>query len=81
MKNCILALLLVLFLGACSYAQKDVDGNIVAPNFQDGTWSSCTYTSPKGRVLTPPPVQLGGAPLAWMEPDGTSIDCKLIPKV
>ena len=60
------------FLAACA-GGLDV-------NFKDGTWSSCTYSDSKGRVITPPPIQLGGAPMEWTEPDGTSVKCVPIPK-
>lgn len=74
MKKFILLFLFTLLIGACGYAQRDVDGNIVAPNFQDSTWSSCTY-SKDGRSFTPPPVQMGGAPMGYAEEDGTKVMC------
>ena len=47
-------------------------------NFQDGTWSACTYSKPDGTTFTGP-LQLGGAPLAFTKPDGTKVECVLIP--
>ena len=73
--------ILLLTQGCTGYLQKDKDGNYIPPNFQDGTWSSCTYSSKNGRVVTVPPVQLRGAPMEWTEPDGTSVKCKSILKL
>ena len=74
-----LIVLLIALLPACP-APPFMGGG--APlNFQDGTWSTCTYKSPEGRTITPPPVQLGGAPMEWTEPDGTSVKCVPMPKV
>ena len=68
--------ILVLLLSGCmGYVQRDSDGNLIPPNFQDGTWSTCTYTSKDGAKTTPPPVQLFGAPLERTEPDGTGVKC------
>jgi len=67
--------LLSLMLSSCGYVERDVDGNIVPPDFYDGTWSSCTYTNPDGRVVTPPPVRMPGVLMEWTEPDGTSVKC------
>ena len=47
-------------------------------NFQDGTWSTCTYSKPDGTKFTAP-LQLGGAPLEFSQPDGTSVKCSMIP--
>lgn len=47
-------------------------------NFQDGSWSACTYSKPDGTTFTGP-LQLGGAPLAFMKPDGTKAECVPIP--
>ena len=51
-----------------------------AMNFNDGTWSNCTYTKPDGTFYKAP-VQLGGVPVGHGQPDGTKIDCEPIPKV
>lgn len=76
----IILILLFLFLTSCGYVQRDADGNVIPPNFQDGTWSSCTYTAKSGAKTTPPPVQLGGAPMEHTEADGTGVKCTPIPK-
>ena len=76
MKKILIALFLSLFIvSACGYAQRDIDGNIIMPDFYDGTWSSCTYIDKHGGRTTPPPVQLGGAPMERTEPDGSGIKC------
>ena len=67
----ILSLSLVLFFG-CSMLGVDV-------NLKDGTWSNCTYTGPDGRVVKTP-LQIGGQPIGWTEPDGTKVECIPIPK-
>lgn len=64
MKNIFLMFVLAFTVTACA---------VTPINFNDGTWSDCTY-SKDGRVVTGP-VQLGGAPLEWTEPDGTSVKC------
>lgn len=56
-------------LGACAGG---------ALNFNDGTWSSCTYTKPDG-TFTTIPVQLSGMPVGHGQPDGTKIECVPIP--
>ncbi len=66
MKN-IFALFVLAFLMACAGMAGPMD-------YKDGTWSTCTY-SKDGRVITPPPMQMGGAPMEWTEPDGTSVKC------
>ena len=81
MRSILLIIFLLFFSGCAGYMQKDADGNYVAPNFQDGTWSSCTWTSKDGARTTPPPVQLGGAPMERTEADGTGVKCVGIPKV
>ena len=53
-------------------------GTMTGINFQDGTWSSCTYSKPDGTKFTGP-LQLGGAPLAFNKPDGTKVECVPIP--
>lgn len=53
---------------------------IPMPDFQDGTWSSCTYSKPNGTSFTGP-LQLGGAPLVFTKPNGTKVECVPIPKV
>lgn len=70
--------LLFALLPAC--ASVPFMGGGAPVNFEDGTWSTCTYKDPSGRVVTPPPIQLGNAPMEWTEPDGTSVKCKGIPK-
>lgn len=57
----------------CAY----LPGGEKAPNYQDGTWSNCTYTSPNGRVIEAP-LQLGGQPMSWSEPNGMKVECKPI---
>ncbi len=47
-------------------------------NFQDGSWSSCTYSKKDGTTFTGP-LQLGGAPLAFTQPNGTKVECVPIP--
>lgn len=74
-----ISILFLIFSGCAGYMQKDADGNYVPPNFYDGTWSSCTYTSKDGAKTTPPPVQLGGAPMERTEPDGTGVKCVPMP--
>lgn len=48
-------------------------------NFNDGTWSNCTYTKPDGTFFKAP-VQLGGVPVGHGQPNGTTIDCVPIPE-
>ena len=73
LKLVVISFITILFYG-CAVLGID------SPNFKDGTWSSCTYTDKDGRKITPPPVQLGGAPMQWTEPDGTGVKCSPIPK-
>ncbi len=76
MKKILIALFLSLFIvSACGYVQRDVDGNIIAPDFYDGTWSSCTYIDKNGGRTTGPPIQLGGVPLERTEADGSGVKC------
>lgn len=82
MKKYILALLVALaflFTGCAGYMKKDADGNYILPNFQDGTWSSCSYTSKSGNVTVGPPVQLGGFPIERTDASGRSVKCVPIP--
>lgn len=80
----IILIILFFLLSGCpgmgGYNVKDKDGNWVPPNFADGTWSSCTYTEKDGAKTTPPPIQLGGAPMERTEADGTGVKCVSIPK-
>ena len=78
-KYFVVAMLLV--LSACGYSQRDVNGNIIAPNFQDGSWSTCTLVEKSGAETILPPVQMGGAPMGRTQPDGTKIMCVPIPMV
>ena len=72
-KILLLIVLLVFSVGAmCPTAGG------VPVNFQDGTWSTCTYSKPNGTTFTGP-MQLGGAPLEFSQPDGTSVKCSMIP--
>jgi len=48
-------------------------------NFQDGSWSTCTYSKKDGTTFTGP-LQLGGAPLAFTQPNGTKVECVPIPE-
>ena len=48
-------------------------------NFNDGSWSSCTYYKKDGTSYTGP-LQLRGAPLAFTQPDGTKVECVAIPE-
>ena len=67
-----ISILLLIFSGC---AMLGVDGPI---NFQDGTWSSCTYSKPDGATFTGP-LQLGGTPLEFTDPDGTKVKCVPMP--
>ncbi len=80
MKKLLLIIFVLLYLGCTGYVQKDEAGNRIAPNFQDGTWSSCIYTSKSGTKTTGPPIQLFGAPLERTKADGTGIKCVPIPR-
>lgn len=75
MKKILLGILILIFMQGCSTLGN---GQVDVPNFQDGTWSACTYTSKSGASRTIP-LQLHGAPLEWIEPDGTGVKCKAIP--
>jgi len=72
LKKTLLTLITLVLLSGCT-----TDGSPV--NFNDGTWSKCTYTDKKGGAKALP-LQLGGSPLTWIEPDGTGVDCVGIPK-
>ena len=65
-----LSILCLLFSG-CSFIGLE-------SNFNDGTWSNCTYTSNDGRIIKTP-LRVGGQPLTWVEPDGTKVECIPIP--
>lgn len=67
----IIILSLFLFSG-CSMLGVDA-------NFKDGSWSDCTYTGKDKRIVKTP-LQVGSQPIAWVEPDGTKVDCVPIPK-
>lgn len=65
-------ILIFLFLAGCTGG--------MGINFQDGTWSSCTYSKADGTSYTGP-LQLRGAPLAFTQPNGTKVKCVPIPPV
>lgn len=67
-----LILIAISFLLGCATIGID------PPNFQDGTWSSCTYTKKDGTTFTGP-LQLGGAPLEFTKPNGTKVKCIPMP--
>jgi hypothetical protein len=86
LKKLILAFLLAVALlfttgcGSTGYMVKDENGNFVMPDFQDGTYTECTYTSKDGKeVYTSPPVRMGGAAPKIKRP-GFDVECKRIPK-
>ncbi len=72
MKNLILIIFVLLFAGCQSFGGTSV-------NFQDGTWSTCTYSKPDGTSWTAP-LQVGGVPMGYTQPDGTKVQCVPIPK-
>jgi len=72
MKNLILICSVLVFSGCATLG-------VAPPNFEDGTWSACTYSKPDGTSFTGP-LQLGGLPLAFTKPDGTKVECIAIPK-
>ena len=76
----LITIAIIVLVGCGGYAQKDSDGNYVAPNFQDGSWSTCTLVQKSGAETILPPVQMGGAPMGRTEPDGTKVMCVPIAK-
>ncbi len=51
---------------------------IEPPNFADGTWSDCTFIKKDGTTFKGP-LQLGGAPMEFTDPDGIKIKCVPMP--
>lgn len=68
MRNLFLMLVLAFIASACGGVAQ----------YNDGTWSNCTY-SKDGRIVKAP-MQVGPVPMEWTEPDGTSVKCEPIPK-
>lgn len=73
MIRMISALMILFFLSACASL------GIEPPNFADGTWSDCTFTKNDGATFKGP-LQLGGAPMEFTNPDGIKIKCVPMPK-
>lgn len=64
-----------IFLSGCTTLG---DGKLTVPNFQDGTWSSCTYTK-DGKLKGPYPFQIPpGMPIPNIV-EGIDVKCTPIP--